>query len=94
MDIANLRMELSDARGKLREVIVQRDQARDGIKATLEETKMPSLRMLITYFEHYKDNDTKYRDLVEKLKPHTDKLPQGLALELKAMLGRSPDAKV
>ena len=90
--VANLRLVLAESKGKLRELIVERDQARDGIAATLEETKCPSLRVLITFYKHYQKNDRKYRKLIEQLKPHLNTLPQDLALELKAMLGMSPDA--
>lgn len=91
MTNAQLRIEVADLKKELREVKIERDQARGGIEATLEETGYPSLSTLVIWMKHYQENDKLYRELVEKLEPHLSRLPQELALELKAAFGKSPD---
>jgi hypothetical protein len=89
--VAGLRIDLANEKKKTREVEVQRDQARDGIAAILEGTGCPSLGVLQTFFDHYKTKAGVMGGVVEKLGPYLDKLPQEIALEIKAAIGMSPD---
>jgi len=92
MTNAQLRLEVASLTNDLRRMEVERDQARGGIEETLKQTECPSLVVLIEFFRYYSKSSVRYRAVIEKLKPHLDKLPQDLALEFKAEIGQSPDA--
>ena len=91
--VADLRVSLANEKMRSRQMEVERDQARGSIESALGSTGCPSLGVLSGMFEYYRGYQGAAGPLLERLS-RLDGLPVDLALEIKAVIGKSPDEDV